>query len=469
MDKYINTHIVVIGSGPSGYTASIKCANIGYKVVLIEKYLNLGGTCLNVGCIPSKYLLYISKVINLNKYLYKKGIFINKNKFNLHKIKLKKDKIINLISGNLFKLVNRHNILLLNGISNFLTPESIEVFDGKKRYIINFNYAIIASGSVNNFKDFNILYNYRVWDSTDALNLNFIPEKFLIVGCGFIGLEIATIYNFLGSRKIDIIDCCSKYLTFLDKDIFDIYSNYLKDKFNFKLSYKLLDIKLVNDNLYVYMNNCINNKLENKRYDAVLISTGRSPNINFNNLVDVGINLNNNNFIKVNDFFQTSRLNIFAIGDVIGHPMLAHKGIYQAKNVIDIISGNFYNFRFNNIPKIIYTDPEISWVGINEIEAKKNKIDFRSVVIPWKYCGKALINNCNVGVTKLIFNRNDNKIIGAFVVGNGGSELLGELSLAIEMGCDAEDLSLILHAHPTLYETISEASDVYLRNYYFGN
>ncbi len=465
MNSIINTHVIVIGSGPSGYTSAIKCAYIGYKVVLIEKKLSLGGTCLNEGCIPSKYLLNIAKAIKLNQYLYKKGIFINKNKYDLNSILFNKNKLISCLSNNLLNLIKKHNILLLNGNSNFLSSESIEVITKRTKYIVHFNYAVIATGSVNNLNYYKLKSDYRIWNSREALNLSFIPRKFLIVGCGFVGLEIATIYSYLGSKVIDIIDCNDKYLTYLDEDVFDIYSSLINKQFNIKLNCKLLNVKLKNNILFTYIKDCIKKKINKDTYDAVLISTGRLPNINYMNLIDIGVDVDVNNFILVNKFFQTKKSNIYAIGDVIGYPMLAHKGIYQAKNVVDIISGNNYCNNYFIIPKIIYTDPEISWVGINEIEAKKRNINYRSVIIPWKYCGKALINNSSNGFTKLIFDQASNKIIGAVIVGNGGGELLGEISLAIEMGCDAEDLSLIVHAHPTLYETISDASDIYLNKY----
>ncbi|CAL4320874.1 Dihydrolipoyl dehydrogenase [Buchnera aphidicola (Eriosoma lanigerum)] len=459
MNKEIETQVVVLGSGPAGYTAAFRCADLGLKTVLIEKYSTLGGVCLNVGCIPSKYLLYISEVINDVKGLSSKGIDFGVPNIDLSKIRFWKNKILDQLTNGLNTLAKHRNIVVLHGSASFNTRNSIIVDNNHTNICVHFSHAIIATGSKSIKSKLFPRDNTRIWDSTDALNVSMIPKRFLIVGAGIIGLEMATFYSALGSN-IDVIDSSSQLLPFLDRDIIAIFKKGIKKQFNLILNAKIEVVESRRHEVYIKMKD--NNKKEFEScYDAVLVAIGRRASCNNLGLEQLGVQLDNNGFIIVDKQLKTNIKNIYAIGDVLGHPMLAHKGIYQANIAAEVISGKNHYFEPKVIPAIAYTYPELSWVGVSEEEAIKFGIDYVSAVFPWKASGKALVSNSGNGMTKLIFDKKTNRIIGGSLVGKHSGELLGEIGLAIEMGCDAEDLALTIHAHPTLYESIGLSAKIF--------
>ncbi|XAJ77887.1 dihydrolipoyl dehydrogenase [Buchnera aphidicola (Ceratovacuna keduensis)] len=461
--KDLNVNTVVIGGGPSGYSAAFRLSDLGINTVLIEKNNFLGGVCLNKGCIPSKYLLHISKIIEEAKNLKKFDININIKNINLLNIMLEKKKIIKSLRNGIKTISKKKNISILNGEAYFENKNSILIncFNKNKKFVkrINFKNAIISSGSKPITLP-NIPYsNVRVWNSTDALNFLTIPKNMLIIGSGIIGMEMATIYSSLGS-KIDVIERSENFFPYLDKDITKIFKKSILNKFNLLLGTKIIKISEKKEGLLVSLSN-FKNFNKKKLYDVILVSVGREPNIKKLKLKNVPIKINKFGYINVNEKLQTNLKNIYAIGDVIGFPMLAHKGSYQGKIVAEIIYGRNIYYQPKIIPYIIYSNPEVAWTGILENEAIKKNINYKIAKFPWKFSGRAISSGYNLGLTKLIFNSDTNRIIGGIVIGSGASEMLGEISLAIEMCCDAEDISLTMHAHPTLYETICLSSEIF--------
>ncbi|WMC19654.1 MAG: dihydrolipoyl dehydrogenase [Enterobacteriaceae bacterium PC38] len=459
MNKLIQTQIVVIGSGPAGYSAAFRCADLGFKTIIIERYSNLGGVCLNVGCIPSKSLLYISKIIEEIKILSKNHIISCEFKKDINKIKEWKNNIIKKINGGILNLTKIRKIKIINGIAKFLNINTLIV---KNKEIINkiyFNFAIIATGSrpikLALFKKKTPI----IWDSNDALKLIEIPKKLLIIGGGIIGLEMSYIYNSLGS-KVDIIEINKQIIPEADKDIADILYKIMNKKINIMLNSTIIKIKIENNFAYITIKN--KNNIKIKKYNKILVAIGRKPNTDNINIENINIK-KNKGFIIVDKQLKTNINNIFAIGDVTGQPMLAHKAIHEGHIAASVISGKKYMiFEKKNIPSIAYTDPEIAWVGITEKKAIIKKINYKTAIFPWFASGRAIISGCTDGITKLIFNKKTNKIIGGAIIGTHGGELLGEINLAIEMGCDVEDIALTMHAHPTLNESIGLAAEIYL-------
>ncbi|CAL4326271.1 dihydrolipoyl dehydrogenase [Buchnera aphidicola] len=459
MDQKIYVQVVVIGSGPSGYSAAFRCADLGLDVLLIEKYSTLGGVCLNVGCIPSKSLLHIAKVIQEAKELSSTGVSFSEPVLNIKKIKLWKESVIKKLTDGLSYMRKQRKIRIIQGKAVFNTDTSLLVEEKEKKFTVLFEHAIIATGS-QPIKIPSVSYNNEsIWDSTDALSLKKIPNRFLIIGSGIIGLEMATIYSALGS-KVDVIDRFKDFLPSLDRDIADVYIKSINKKFNLMLNTHLDKIKERKNELIVEMIQDNSNK-KDICYDAILIAIGRTPNIHGLGLEKIGLKINDFGFIQVDKQLKTNISHIYAVGDVTGFPMLAHKGTHEGHIAAEVIAGKNHFFEPAVIPSIAYTEPEIAWVGLNEKEAKKENIDYEVASFPWSASGRAIASNCSVGITKLIFNKNSNKIIGGAIVGTNAGELIGEVSLGIEMGCDAEDLALTIHAHPTLYESIGLSAEIF--------
>ncbi|XZR52783.1 MAG: dihydrolipoyl dehydrogenase [Enterobacteriaceae bacterium] len=460
MNDFIKTHVVVIGSGPSGYSSAFRCADLNFKTILVERYEKLGGVCLNVGCIPSKSLLYISKIIEEIKILSNKNIITCKFKKDINKIKEWKNTIINKINKGILSLSNLRKIKIINGIAKFKSTNSIIVENNQKKIEIFFNFAIIATGSRPIKLPFFKKKNKIIWDSNDALKLTEIPHKLLIIGGGIIGLEMSYIYSSLGS-KVDIVEINNQILPEADKDISEILYKIMNKKLNIMLNTSIKNIKIKENIAYVKIKN--KNYIKIKKYNKILVAIGRKPNTDNIDIEKIGIIKNNHGFIIVNKQLKTNIDNIFAIGDITGQPMLAHKGIREGHIAANIISGNNHIvLNKKTIPSIAYTDPEVAWVGITEKKAIKNNLNYKVSIFPWFASGRAIILGSDMGVTKLIFENNSNKIIGGAIIGTHGGELLGEICLAIEMCCDVEDIALTVHAHPTLNESIGLAAEIYL-------
>ncbi|WWP00487.1 MAG: dihydrolipoyl dehydrogenase [Candidatus Dasytiphilus stammeri] len=457
MNKDLTTNVVVIGSGPAGYSAAFRCADLGLSTILVERYNTLGGVCLNVGCIPSKTLLNIANFIDESKKLNNNGIISEIPFINLDKICSWKVGVVKKLTDGLAFMAKRRKVLLVNGIGKFYNRNTLLVNQNNLITKIKFEHAIIATGSRATKVPFIDYNDSRVWDSTDALELKTIPSRLLIIGGGIIGLEMGTIYHALGS-KIDIVEIQNQLVPGTDKDIIDIYTRQIRKKFNLMLETKIIATEYSSTGILVKMQDA--KKIYTPpQYDAILIAVGRIPNYQLLDLTLADINLDPHGFIIVDKQMRTNIPHIYAIGDIIGQPMLAHKGIHEGHIAAEVIAGNKHYFEPKVIPSVIYTEPELAWTGITEQEAKKLGINYDIAVFPWIALGRALASDCSEGATKLIFNA-ENRIIGGAIVGKNGSELLGEINLAIEMGCDVEDIALTIHAHPTLHESIGRTAEM---------
>ncbi|QJC37736.1 dihydrolipoyl dehydrogenase [Enterobacteriaceae endosymbiont of Donacia bicoloricornis] len=460
MNNIIKTQVVVIGGGPAGYSAAFRCSDLGLKTIIVENYQNLGGVCLNVGCIPSKTLLHIAKIIKENQNFLKKGIFNKIPEVNINNIIKFKYSVINKLTNGLKFLAKKRDVDIINGMGFFETENYLNIINNDNKNLkIIFENAIIATGSRSIKLPFLPYEDSRIWNSTDALFLKKIPKKMMIIGSGIIGLEMATIYQSLGS-KIDIVDISNNFLPEVDDDIIQIYKKNIQNKFNFLLGTKILSVDN-NDLLQVHMTDDNNKSVYSKQYDNILIAIGRKPNSNYINKKFNKIKINNYGFIDVDNQMRTNIPNIYAIGDVVGNPMLAHKGIHEGHLAAEVIAGKNHYFIPKVIPSIAYTNPEIAWVGITEKQAIKNNINYKISSFSWNSLGRAVSSHEEDGLTKLIVEKNSSRIIGGSIIGYNAGELLGEVSLAIEMGCDIEDIALTIHAHPTFYESIGIAAEIY--------
>ncbi|BBC39953.1 dihydrolipoyl dehydrogenase [Photobacterium damselae subsp. piscicida] len=460
MSKEIKAQVVVLGSGPAGYSAAFRCADLGLDTVLIEKYSTLGGVCLNVGCIPSKALLHVAKVIEEAKAMAAHGVVFGEPQTDITKIRLWKDKVITQLTGGLGGMAKMRKVTVVNGYGKFTGPNSIlvEGADGEQT-TVNFDNAIVAAGSRPIKLPFIPHEDPRIWDSTDALELKEVPEKLLVMGGGIIGLEMGTVYHALGSQ-IDVVEMFDQVIPAADKDIVKIFTKRIEKKFNLMLETKVTAVEAREDGIYVSMEGK-KAPAEPVRYDAVLVAIGRVPNGKLLDAEKAGIEVDERGFIHVDKQMRTNVPHIHAIGDIVGQPMLAHKGVHEGHVAAEVISGKKYYFDPKVIPSIAYTEPEVAWVGKTEKEAKAEGINYEVATFPWAASGRAIASDCSDGMTKMIFDKDTHRVIGGAIVGTNGGELLGEIGLAIEMGCDAEDIALTIHAHPTLHESVGLAAEVF--------
>ncbi|MBC8952903.1 dihydrolipoyl dehydrogenase [Xenorhabdus sp. PB62.4] len=459
MSTEIKAQVVVLGAGPAGYSAAFRCADLGLETVLVERYSTLGGVCLNVGCIPSKALLHVAKVIEEAKALAQHGIVFGEPQTDIDKIRLWKEKVISQLTGGLGGMAKGRKVNVVNGVGKFTGANTLVVEGENGATTINFDNAIIAAGSRPIQLPFIPHDDPRVWDSTDALELKTVPERLLVMGGGIIGLEMGTVYHALGSQ-IDVVEMFDQVIPAADKDIVKVFTKRVSKKFNLMLETKVTAVEAKEDGIYVTMEGK-KAPAEPQRYDAVLVAIGRVPNGKLLDAGKAGVEVDDRGFIHVDKQMRTNVPHIFAIGDIVGQPMLAHKGVHEGHVAAEVISGKKHYFDPKVIPSIAYTEPEVAWVGLTEKEAKEKGISYETATFPWAASGRAIASDCSDGMTKLIFDKETNRIIGGAVVGTNGGELLGEIGLAIEMGCDAEDIALTIHAHPTLYESIGMAAEIY--------
>ncbi|CEO38093.1 dihydrolipoamide dehydrogenase [Photobacterium kishitanii] len=459
MSKEIKAQVVVLGSGPAGYSAAFRCADLGLDTVLIEKYNTLGGVCLNVGCIPSKALLHVAKVIEEAKAMAEHGVIFGEPQTDINKIRLWKDKVITQLTGGLGGMAKMRKVNVVNGYGKFTGPNSIVVEGADGQTTVTFDNAIIAAGSRPIKLPFIPHEDPRIWDSTDALELKEVPEKLLVMGGGIIGLEMGTVYHALGS-DVDVVEMFDQVIPAADKDIIKVFTKRISKKFNLMLETKVTAVEAKEDGIYVSMEGK-KAPAEPVRYDAVLVAIGRVPNGKLIDAEKAGINVDERGFINVDKQLRTNVAHIHAIGDVVGQPMLAHKGVHEGHVAAEVISGKKHYFDPKVIPSIAYTEPEVAWVGKTEKEAKAEGINYEVATFPWAASGRAIASDCADGMTKMIFDKDTHRVIGGAIVGTNGGELLGEIGLAIEMGCDAEDIALTIHAHPTLHESIGLAAEVF--------
>ncbi|MGV6988768.1 dihydrolipoyl dehydrogenase [Testudinibacter sp. P80/BLE/0925] len=458
MSKEIKTQVVVLGAGPAGYSAAFRCADLGLDTVIVERYSTLGGVCLNVGCIPSKALLHVAKVIEEAKALAEHGIVFGEPSTDVEKIRGWKEKVINQLTGGLAGMAKMRKVQVVNGYGKFSGANSLIVAGEEGDVTIKFDNAIIAAGSRPIQLPFIPHEDPRIWDSTDALKLKTVPENLLIMGGGIIGLEMGTVYHALGS-KIDVVEMFDQVIPAADKDIVKIYTKRIEKKFNLLLETKVTAVEAKDDGIYVSMEGKAAN--ETRRYDAVLVAIGRTPNGKLIDAGVAGVEVDERGFIRTDKQMRTNVDHIFAIGDVVGQPMLAHKGVHEGHVAAEVIAGKKHYFDPKVIPSIAYTEPEVAWVGKTEKECKAEGSNYEVATFPWAASGRAIASDCSDGMTKLIFDKDSHRVIGGAIVGTNGGELLGEIGLAIEMGCDAEDLALTIHAHPTLHESVGLAAEVF--------
>ncbi|QIQ21769.1 dihydrolipoyl dehydrogenase [Zophobihabitans entericus] len=459
MSTEIKTQVVVLGAGPAGYSAAFRAADLGLNVVLVERYSTLGGVCLNVGCIPSKALLHVAKVIDEAKSLTAHGIVFGEPTLDLDKVRGWKEKVINQLTGGLGGMAKMRKVTVVEGEGKFVSANTIEVKTKDGITNVNFDNAIIAAGSRPVKLPFIPHDDPRVWDSTDALALREVPKRLLLMGGGIIGLEMGTVYHALGS-EVDVVEMFDQVIPPADKDVVKVFTKQIEKKFKLILETKVTAVEAKPDGIYVSMEGDKAPK-EPQRYDAVLVAIGRSPNGKLLDAEKAGVNVDERGFIKVDKQMRTNVPNIYAIGDIVGQPMLAHKGVHEGHVAAEVIAGKQHYFDPKVIPSIAYTEPEVAWVGVTEKEAKAKGLNYETAVFPWAASGRAIASDCAEGMTKLIFDKETHRILGGAIVGVNGGELLGEITLAIEMGCDAEDIALTIHAHPTLHESIGLAAEIY--------
>ncbi|NHH89739.1 dihydrolipoyl dehydrogenase [Pseudoalteromonas sp. MB47] len=458
MSNELKTQVVVLGGGPGGYSAAFRAADLGLEVTLVESRNTLGGVCLNVGCIPSKALLHVAKVIDDAAEMSSHGVTFGKPEIDLDKIRSWKESVIGQLTGGLDGMAKMRKVKVVNGYGKFTGSNTIAVEGTDGTTTITFDNAIIAAGSQPVNLPF-IPEDDRVIDSTGALELKDVPEKLLVLGGGIIGLEMGTVYRALGS-EIDVVEFADQLVPAADKDVIKIYQKYVKNKFNVMLSTKVVGVEAKEDGLYVSFEGK-NAPADAVRYDKVLVAVGRTPNGKLLDADKAGVNVDERGFINVDKQLKTNVGHIFAIGDIVGQPMLAHKAVHEGHVAAEVISGQKHFFDPKCIPSIAYTDPEIAWVGVTEKEAKEQGLSIETAVFPWAASGRAIASARTEGQTKLIFDKDSGRVIGGAMVGINAGEMLGEIGLAVEMGADGEDLALTIHAHPTLNESIGLAAEIF--------
>ncbi|GEA10656.1 dihydrolipoyl dehydrogenase [Alteromonas sp. KUL49] len=455
----IKTQLVVLGGGPGGYSAAFRAADLGIETVIIDSRDTLGGVCLNVGCIPSKALLHVAKVIKEAKHLAAHGVTFGEPTFDLDKIRAYKDGVVAKLTGGLSGMSKMRKVKHVQGYGKFTGSNALEVTaaDGSTT-TVTFENAIIAAGSEPVSLPF-IPEDDRVIDSTGALEMKDVPEKMLVLGGGIIGLEMGTVYEALGSN-IDVVEFLDQLIPAADKDIMKVFMKDYKDKFNIMLETKVTAVEAKDDGLYVSFEGK-NAPAEQVRYDKVLVAVGRRPNGKLIGAEAAGVAVDERGFINVDKQLRTNVNHIFAIGDLVGQPMLAHKAVHEGHVAAEVIAGKKHYFDPRSIPSVAYTEPEVAWVGLTEKEAKEQGVNYEASVFPWAASGRAIASDATNGMTKMIFDKDTGRVIGGAIVGTNAGELLGEIGLAVEMGADAEDVGLTVHAHPTLYESVGLAAEIF--------
>ena len=451
--------VAVLGSGPGGYTAAFRAADLGLKVVLIERYTTIGGVCLNVGCIPSKALLHTAKVITDAEDTASHGVSFSQPKIDLDQLRnWKSNKVVKKLTMGLSQMAKQRDVKVIEGEGKFASPNQITVNlnDGVKK-IIGFKSAIIAAGSQSS-KIPNTPDDERIMDSTGALELKDIPKQLLIIGGGIIGLEMGTVYEALGS-EVSVVELSDGLIQGCDRDIVKPLHRRMEKRFeNIWLKTKVTNIETIKEGVVVYFEG--DDVPEKLTFDRVLVAVGRKPNGHKIDAEKAGVKVDEHGFIDVDKQMKTNVDHIYAIGDIVGQPMLAHKATHEGKVAAEVIAGEKVEFQAMTIPSVAYTDPEIAWAGITEDEAKLKEIEIEKAVFPWAASGRAISTNRTEGMTKLIFDKKTNRIIGAGIVGTNAGELIAETVLSIEMGADAHDIGLSIHPHPTLSESVAMASEI---------
>lgn len=456
----IQAEVIVLGSGPGGYTAAFRAADLGKKVVLIERYPIIGGVCLNVGCIPSKALLHAAKVIDEVGEMAAHGIEFGNLKLDNTKLREWKNKVVSRLTGGLTLLAKQRKVQIVTGVGEFTSDHEIKVTNKDREETIQFEQAIIAAGSRPVKLPF-LPQDERIMDSTGALLIKETAGKLLIIGGGIIGLEMATVYHALGA-EITIVELMDQIIPGADPDIVMPLYKYIQKRYkNIYLHTKVTQVDAKKDGLWVSFAGEKDFPKEPQKFDRILSSVGRRPNSDLIGLDKTGVICDDRGFITVNKQMQTNIPHIFAIGDIVGNPMLAHKAMPEGRVAAEVIAGLKRYFDAKCIASVAYTDPEVAWVGVTENEAKAKGMRYGKGVFPWAASGRSLSLGRSEGLTKLLIEEETNRVIGAGIVGTNAGELISEVALAIEMGCDVEDLALTIHPHPTLSETVMLAAEVF--------
>lgn len=459
VSEEIEAEVVVLGSGPGGYTAAFRAADLGLKVVLIERYENIGGVCLNVGCIPSKTLLHMAQILNESKEMVNYGIDFQEPQIDLKKIREFKKSVVGKLTGGLAQLAKQRKVSVVRGEGHIESAHSVVVKSDNQTVRIRFEKLIIAAGSRVVKPSFIPWEDPRVMDSTDALDLQDIPARLLVIGGGIIGLEMATVYNALGS-EVTIVELAENLIPGADSDLIRPLEKGLRQRYkDIFLKTKVSSINAKKKGLECLFEG--EKAPEKAMFDRVLVAVGRVPNGQFIGAEAAGIQLDEKGFISVDSQMRTNIPHIFAIGDIVGQPMLAHKATHEGKVAAEVCAGLKTHFDARVIPSVAYTDPEIAWVGLTETEAKRNAIEYQKGVFPWAASGRSLSLGRSEGMTKLLFEPGTKRILGGGIVGPNAGELIAELALAIEMNAESEDISLTIHPHPTLSETICFAAEAH--------
>ncbi|WP_133129643.1 dihydrolipoyl dehydrogenase [Legionella yabuuchiae] len=459
MSKQVKTEVVVIGSGPGGYTAAFRAADLGKKVVLIERYENIGGVCLNVGCIPSKALLHVAKVLDETHEMADYGISFNKPKIEAEKLVAWKNKVVGKLTSGLKALAKQRKVDIITGTANFSGSHKVTVQGKGETIEVEFENAIIAVGSESVNLPF-IPEDKRIFSSTGALELADIKGNMLVLGGGIIGLEMATVYAALGV-EVTVVEFMDQLIPGADADLVKVLQKRMSDKgIKFLLKTKVTKMDAKKDGIYVTMEgeHATDKPLSFKQ---VLVSVGRKPNGGRIDADKAGVKVDERGFIPTDKQMRTNVDHIFAIGDVVGQPMLAHKAIPEGKVAAEVICGKKHYFDPRCIASVAYTDPELAWAGLTEKEAKEKNVAYEKATFPWAASGRALSMGREEGMTKLLFCPDTNRILGAGIVGINAGDLISEAALAIEMGCDVEDIALTIHPHPTLSETVAQAAEIF--------
>ncbi len=464
----LHAEVLVLGAGPGGYTAAFRAADLGLRVVLVERDATLGGVCLNVGCIPSKALLHLAEVVVEAHAVAAHGVEFGPPRFDLPRIRAFKDGVVKRLTTGLAGLAKRRGVEVVRGSGTFSGQNALSVDGPEGPRRVSFGHAIVAAGSrpvrLPGLPD-----DPRVLDSTGALELAAIPERLLVVGGGIIGLEMAAVYHALGSR-ITVVELLDELVAGADRDVVRPLQKTIESRYEqILLGTKVASVEARPDGLHVALEG--GGGAARERFDAVLVAVGRRPNADAIGCEAAGLELDAAGFVRVDAQRRTNVPHIFAIGDVAGAPMLAHKAMHEGKVAAEVIAGLPASFDAAAIPSVAYTDPEVAWTGVTEAQARDQGIAVRKAVFPWSASGRALGIDRSEGLTKLLLDPETGRILGAGIVGRNAGELVAELGLAIEMGADAEDVALTIHPHPTLSETVGLAAeaatgtltDLYLR------
>ena len=460
-DVDVECEMLVLGAGPGGYSAAFRASDLGLTTVLVERYPTLGGVCLNVGCIPSKALLHTAAVIDEAKAMAAHGIMFAEPQIDLAKLRTHKEKVVGKLTSGLGGMAKARKVTVVEGVGKFLDPYHLEVTprNGGGRKVVKFDKAIIAAGSQAIKLPF-MPDDPRVVDSTDALELRQVPKSMLVIGGGIIGLEMATVYSTLGAR-IDVVEMLDGLMTGADRDLVKVWEKKNAGRFDkVMLKTKTVSAEATPAGIKVRFEG-EKAPAEPQTYEMVLVAVGRSPNGNKIDAEKAGIAVSDRGFIPVDNQMRTNMPHIFAIGDVVGQPMLAHKAVHEAHVAAETAAGKNSVLEARQIPSVAYTDPEVAWAGLTEDQCKAQGLKYAKAVFPWAASGRAIANARDEGFTKLLFDETHHRLLGGGIVGTHAGDLIGEVCLAVEMGCDPVDIGKTIHPHPTLCESIGMAAEVF--------